>query len=277
MARRGRRSSTSLINRALIEQALGRQKMSVTAAEIDEEIDAVAQRFGISREGWLRTLDKERGISPAQYAREIIYPALALRKLCSEPGPGDPQGLAGRLRVAVRRQAAVPDDPGGQAGQGDGDLGGAAQEPRRLRDDGQGASRWTPAAGRWAACWPSRSPGTPIPRNLSDSAFQQLVDGDPKDRDPSHKPKDGDFTGPIQAGEAAWVILRREELIPATKNVSLKDEHVRKQIYEMIYQVKLKEAMEKIFEELIKEAAIENRLTGTIKMANEEQRPGLPG
>ncbi len=52
------------------------------------------------------------------------------------------------------------------------------------------------------------------PRTLSDAAFQQLVDGDPKDRDPSHKPKDGDITGPIQAGESAWVILRREELVP---------------------------------------------------------------
>ena len=43
----------------------------------------MARRFGISREDWLRTLDKERGISPVQYARDIIYPALALRKLCA--------------------------------------------------------------------------------------------------------------------------------------------------------------------------------------------------
>src|SRR5262249_59290865 len=32
-------------------------------------------------EAWLRSLEKERGISPVQYARDIIYPALALRKL----------------------------------------------------------------------------------------------------------------------------------------------------------------------------------------------------
>ena len=53
-----------------------------------------------------------------------------------------------------------------------------------------------------------------IPKNLSEKAFQQLVDGDPNDRDPTHKPKDGDFTGPIQAAEAVWVILRREEVDP---------------------------------------------------------------
>ncbi len=48
------------------------------------------------------------------------------------------------------------------------------------------------------------------PRNLSDGAFQQLVDGDPRDRDPTHKPKDGDITGPIQIEQGGWVILRRE-------------------------------------------------------------------
>ncbi len=54
---------------------------------------------------------------------------------------------------------------------------------------------------------------------------------------------------------------------------SLKDERVRKQTYEMIYEVKLKEAMGLIFQELIKAAAIENQLTGTVKLANEEKDP----
>ncbi len=83
VAREGKKILELLVNRVLIEQALARRKLSITAAEIDQEIDDVAQRFGINREGWLRTLDKERGISPSQYAREIIYPALALRKLCA--------------------------------------------------------------------------------------------------------------------------------------------------------------------------------------------------
>ena len=41
----------------------------------------------------------------------------------------------------------------------------------------------------------------------------------------------------------------------------------------MIYEVKLKEAMGRLFEELVKAAAIENRLTGTVKLANEERNP----
>ena len=48
------------------------------------------------------------------------------------------------------------------------------------------------------------------PQHVSDAAFRQLVDGDPNDKDPAHKPKDGDFTGPIQVAEATWVLLKRE-------------------------------------------------------------------
>ena len=81
------------------------------------------------------------------------------------------------------------------------------------------------------------------------------------------------FTGPIQVGEMVWVILRRESLDPAVKGVSLKDEQVRKQTYEMIYEVKLKETMGAVMQELIKAAAIENQLTGTVKLANEEKHP----
>jgi foldase protein PrsA len=272
VAREGKKILDTLINRTMVEQALRRQKLEVTAAEIDAEIDSVAQRFGISRENWLRTLDKERNISPAQYAREIIYPALALRKLCSgkvqvtskdlqdafESQYGDK--LRCRMIMVDKQTTAIqtwedlhknPDgfekmaqersmDPGSRA------LGGLLAEPITRHA---------------------------YPKNVSDKAFQQLVDGDPKDKDPSHRPKNGDFTGPIQVGESAWVILRREEVVPANKNVSLKDERVRQQTYELIYQVKLKEAMETIFQDLIKAAAIENRLTGMIKMANEEKDP----
>ena len=76
VARKGQEILETLIARRLIEQAMRGKKLEVTAAEIDNEIDSVAERTaGVTREVWLRNLDKERGISPAQYARDIIYPA----------------------------------------------------------------------------------------------------------------------------------------------------------------------------------------------------------
>jgi hypothetical protein len=272
VARKGKEISELLINRVLVEQALRAKKLEVTAAEIDREIETVAGRFQISREGWLRTLDKERGISPMQYARDIIYPAIALRKLCSDRVVVTPDDLqkafesqfGEKLRcrmIQVDKQTAAIEiweelrkNPGGF---------------EKLAQDRSMDSFSRSLGGLLSAPITRHA----YPLNISDAAFHQLVDGDPQDRDPSHKPKDGDFTGPIQADENVWIILRRESMIPAEKNLSLKDERVRKQTYEMIYEVKLKETMGLYFQELIKAAAIENQLTGTVKLANEERDP----
>ncbi len=272
VAREGKKILDILVNRTLIEQALARKHLSVTAAEIDEEIDQVAHRFGIGREGWLKTLDKERGISPSQYAREIIYPALALRKLSADRVQVTPRDLqdafesqygdklrcrmilVDKLDTARTLWEELHKNPGG--------FEKLAQE-----------HSMDPSSRSLGGLLGQPITRHAIPKNLSEKAFEQLVNGDPNDRDPTHKPKDGDFTGPIQAAEAVWVILRRESIEPAAKGISLKDETVRKQVYEMIYQVKLKEVMENYFKELIKAAAVENRLTGQVKLADEEKDP----
>ena len=271
VARRGKEILETLINRVLIEQALKSAKQEITAAEIDQEIENVARRFGIGREAWLRTLDKERGISPVQYARDIIYPALALRKLCTGRVSVTPKDLqeafdsqyGDKLRcrmIMVDKLAKAQDiwerlkkNPGGfekiaqdeSMDAGSRSLGGQLAEPITRHA---------------------------YPRNVADAAFRQLVDGDPDDKDPTHRPKNGDITGPIQAAEAVWVILRRDAIIPATPGASLKDERVKKQTYEMIYEVKLKEMMGVVFQELVKMSAIENKLVGSVKLANEEQQ-----
>jgi parvulin-like peptidyl-prolyl isomerase len=274
VARKGKEILETLINRTLIEQALKARKLEVTAAEIDQEIDNVARRFGIGREAWLRTLDKERGISPIQYARDVIYPALALRKLSVDRVQVTPKDLQDafeaqygeklRCRMIMVDKLSKAQDLWEQLRKNPGGFEKLAQD--HSMDPG------------------SRSLGgllaEPItrhayPQNVSDAAFRQLVDGDPDDKDPAHKPKNGDFTGPIQAAESVWVILRREGVIPAVPNVSLKDEQIKKQTYEMIYEVKLKEMMGIVFQELVKASAIENKLVGTIKLANEEEDPAF--
>ncbi len=271
VARRGKEILETLINRALIEQALKSNKQEITAAEIDQEIENVARRFGIGREAWLRTLDKERGISPVQYARDIIYPALALRKLCTGRVSVTPKDLQeafdSQYGDKLRCRMIMVDK-----------LAKAQDIWERLRRNPGGFEKIAQDESMDAG---SRSLGgqlaEPItrhayPRNVADAAFRQLVDGDPGDKDPTHRPKNGDITGPIQAAEAVWVILRRDAIIPATEGASLKDERVKKQTYEMIYEVKLKEMMGIVFQELVKMSAIENKLVGTVKLANEEQQ-----
>ena len=272
VARKGKEILELLIHRTLIDQALRARKLEVTAADIDQEIDSVAQRFGINREQWLRTLDKERGISPVQYARDIIYPALALRKLCSGRVQVTPEDMKNafeaqygeklRCRMILVDKVSTAQAIWEQL----------RQNPRGFEKIAQEQSMDTGSRSLGGLL------GEPItrhayPQNLSDSAFQQLVDGDPADKDPSHKPKDGDFTGPIQVSEMAWVILRRESIVPAVKGANLSDPLVLKQTQEMIYEVKLKEAMQGVFQELLKGAAIENQLVGTVKLADEDKDP----
>jgi foldase protein PrsA len=270
VARKGKEILETLINRTLIEQALKARKLEVTPAEIDQEINAVAARFGISREAWLRTLDKERGISPIQYGRDIIYPALALRKLCAGRVTVAPKDLQDafeaqygdklRCRMIMVDKLAKAQDIWERLRKNPGGFEKIAQEesmdPGSRSLGGQLAEPITRHA---------------YPQNVSDAAFRQLVDGDPEDKDPTHKPKNGDLTGPIQAAESVWVVLRRDSVIPAVEGVSLKDERIKKQVYEMIYEVKLKETMGIVFQELVKAAAIENKLVGSVKLANEEQ------
>jgi foldase protein PrsA len=271
VAREGKKVLEALINRMLIEQGLRRQKMAITAAEIDEEIDQVAQRFRVTREDWLRTLDKERGISPAQYQREIIYPALALRKLCADKVQVTSKDLQDAFESQYGeklRCRMILVDKENKAIQVWEDL---RKNPGGFEKMAQERSM-DPNSRALGGLLAEPITRHAAPRRVADKAFQQLVDGDPLDKDPSHKPKDGDFTGPIQVNESAWVILRREEVMPATKDISLKNPVVQKQVYEMIYQVKLKEAMEQVFQDLIRMSAIENRLTGMVKLANEEKQ-----
>jgi foldase protein PrsA len=273
VARKGQEILDTLIARTLIDQALRKEKMEVTATEIDQEIENVAQNVAhVGREAWLRTLAKERGISPVQYARDIIYPALALRKLSSKRVQVTADDMRDSFEAQygekIRCRLIMVDK-----------LPTAQAIWEELRKNPAGFEKLAQERSMDAG---SRSLGgllaEPItrhayPQTVSDAAFRQLVDGDPQDKDPSHKPKDGDFTGPIQVAESTWVILKREGLIEGDKNANPKDERIRKNVYSMIYEVKLKEAMNDTFVELMKAAAIDNKLTGNVKLANEENEP----
>jgi parvulin-like peptidyl-prolyl isomerase len=71
----------SLVNKRLILNHCKKRNIQVTEQEIAAEIDRMAKRFQLGREQWLELLEKERGVSPQEYARDIVWPTLALRKL----------------------------------------------------------------------------------------------------------------------------------------------------------------------------------------------------
>lgn len=73
----------SIINKRLITEECQRNNIPITQEEVRQEMDRMAQRFGLPTDQLLMMLKKERHITPEQYAKEIIWPTVALRKLAS--------------------------------------------------------------------------------------------------------------------------------------------------------------------------------------------------
>lgn len=70
-----------LKDKYLIVLECQRQGISVTQEEVNKEIERFAKRFNVDTAQWLKILKDERGLNPAQYSSDIIWPMLALRKL----------------------------------------------------------------------------------------------------------------------------------------------------------------------------------------------------
>lgn len=74
----------SMVNKYLILAECRRLGLTVTRREVDEEIEQMARSFNLPVAQWLKMMQQERGIKPDQYANDIIWPTLALRKLAGE-------------------------------------------------------------------------------------------------------------------------------------------------------------------------------------------------
>ncbi len=83
MHRYGEEILESIVNKRLIEGHCRRRGIQITKQDINAEIDRMAKRFKLGRQQWFQMLQKERGIGPQEYARDIVWPTLALRKLAA--------------------------------------------------------------------------------------------------------------------------------------------------------------------------------------------------
>ena len=84
LVRFGKEVLESLMNRQLIAIACQQRNIAVTNADVQAEIERMARRFHLGSEQWLGMLHKERGISQEQYARDIVWPMLALQRLAAD-------------------------------------------------------------------------------------------------------------------------------------------------------------------------------------------------
>lgn len=272
VARKGEEVLETLIARKLIEQAMRAHKMEVTAGEITEEINRIAQSMaGVTGEQWLRTLAKERNISPAQYARDIIYPALALRKLAEPRVQVTDQDVKDAFEAQYGEKLSyrlIMTSTQAHAMQIWEEL---KKNPAGFehvaRNDPRSIDQSTRAEGGKPITGPLQRHS--YPREVTDLVFRRLVDGDPDDTDPNHKPKDGDITGPIQVTETSWILVKREGLIPAVP-YDAKNDQLKEQMRQAVLESKVQQHMEQVYAEMFRSASIENKLTGNVKQKGKE-------
>ena len=200
----GKEVLESMVNKRLIMLECQRRGIKVTRREVNDEIEEMAARFKIPVDQWLKMLKQERNVSPEQYADDIIWPTIALRKLAGEQLTVSDEEVRAEFdtqygeRIKVRLIAA-----------------GSLQKARELRakavadpaDFGNLAKKYSEDSASASV----KGVINPIRRHGSYRQIEEAV----------FNIRDGEITPVIHAG-GQYVILQREEAIPA-QDVAYRD------------------------------------------------------
>jgi parvulin-like peptidyl-prolyl isomerase len=82
-----------MLNRQLIVDACVEKGFAITEKVVDEEIERIAAKFGLSRDRWLQLLQEERGFTEQQYRDDVVWQMLALRALAADRTEVTPEEL----------------------------------------------------------------------------------------------------------------------------------------------------------------------------------------
>jgi parvulin-like peptidyl-prolyl isomerase len=240
-----------MVNKYLIVQECRRRGLSITRTEVNTEIERMSAHFGVPVDQWLKLLKQERGIKPEQYANDIIWPTLALRKLAGEKltvtqdelvqvfeteyGPA----VRARLIACSTREKAEKLRSA------------AAASPQQFGNLAKDFSEDAASASAKGLIQPIRKHGNY--KEIEQTAFSMA---------------DGEVSPVIFAG-GQYVIIKREGLLEARK---VKLQQISSQLEEMIRDRKMRTLATQIFSQLQKHAVVENVFNDPVKS---QQMPGV--
>lgn len=228
----------NMINRHLILQACTQAGIEVTNADVSAEIQRTAAKFNLPLDQYLKLLQDERDISPDQYAREVVWPMLALRRLVHDRvqvteeefnraylaryGESvkcrmimvDKKDLAQSLRDRV---AATPDEFGAVA--------------KQYSQDEASAS--------------VRGLIPPIRRYTGDSRIEDVAFG----------LKENEVSEVLQLGDQ-WIVLQAVRHMPASNPAPQAMPAIREQIVDSIRDEKVRATASEMFAQLQKDAQV---------------------
>jgi len=240
-----------LVNKYLIMEECKRQNITVTQEEVNAEIERMATRFKLPVEEWLKMLKQERGISPTQYAADIIWPTLALRKLAGEQLEITPEELAEQFEAqygaAVKARMIVCND----AASAEKIRAAALAKPESFGDLARKHSKDVPSASLSGLIQPiRRHVGM---KEIEDAAFAL---------------KEGEISPVVKVADQ-YVLLRCEGHLPAA-NVVL--EKVKLHIQENLRDSKMRRVAFEIFRKLQQQAKVVNVMNDPVQS---RQMPGV--
>jgi parvulin-like peptidyl-prolyl isomerase len=243
IARRGREHLELMINKKIIEQAAAQANITVTDAEMEEDLRDVMRAAGCttSRE-FEEKLLKERKVTIGEYKEDVVRPALLMRKLAGQrvkPTPEDLQNAFDSIYGEKIEVRIIMENDFNLAIKLHAQVNG-----KSLADFIRVAS--TQADYRLAATGGQTLPisrHSGLPKEIEEMAF---------------KLKDGEVSPVMQAGKEGYVILYRVRSIPPKPGVQLID--VRDQLEREVIEKRMRVETPRLFKELQKQAKVHNFL-----------------
>ena len=235
----GKEVLESMVNKYLILSECRQMGITITRREVDDEIDQMAKSFSLSVEQWMKLLVQERGIKPDQYANDIIWPSLALRKLAGEKLRVTQKELAEAFELEYGAAVKVRLIACGALDRAQKIQALAAANPTEFGSLAKEYSEDAPSASIKGLVPPIRKYG-PY-RELEEAAFGLA---------------DGQVSGVIHSA-GQYVILKREGLI-APRQITMAQAAPR--LEKIIRDRKMRQVATEIFQELQKKARVQNVL-----------------
>lgn len=114
LTRFGEQVLENMVYKQLILNACQENKIVITEGDIENELARMAQRFRITKEQYVQTMTKRLNTDVGKYYRDVVWPALALRRLAAPGIKVDPADIKKRMDAKfgprVQVQMIVLDD-----------------------------------------------------------------------------------------------------------------------------------------------------------------------
>ncbi|MGA2061484.1 MAG: peptidylprolyl isomerase [Thermoguttaceae bacterium] len=232
----GKEILEQMIHKQLIVGECRRRNITITRKEIDAEIEHMAARFGIPVDQWFKLLKQERDITPDQYADDIIWPMLALRRLAGDKLQVSKDELVKEFEIqygpAVKARLISCKEEGKAKKLREM----AMAKPEDFGNLAKDYSEDTASAAAKGLIQPIRMHGSY--EGIEQAAFNM---------------SDGEISQVIPAG-GQYVIIKRESLIPAR---DCKLDEVAGQLEEVVRESKMRKVANGVFQELKDNAKLE--------------------